>query len=502
MLAESHHKKASENLFYFLQFMERAGIGRKVQFWLDVERVRVNYGPLLNPNDGGGDVQHPGRDTNERELQLLDEIQRIHDTYLLYTDNIIQLHPKTHFAIKQLIGHYSNAESVATSVLSPAAQSRPDSPALITPTDRLCIVAAQEEVLRDMEANDFPAFLQSDSYFRWLADQERHQPEMAVDGDGGDEALSSTTTPQHGVTESTRASRQSGPFDAPTYNHGGSNMSDASAGASPINGGKLVASQTTISPEQRMDLDFNSADIMQMLKRNLRNILADTSVANAKEMYMHSTQPTRSTSSPYCPNSPVTASTSDRSRRSPSRALADLFSPSSSTRPSAVLNDISPFSELMVALDQAIDEGNGTTKSSSSPDAPPLNTSTSTARPADWSDLLDALLFQISLIEHMLKKDVGRSGFFDGVAACLERLEYADDATGSISTTARSEMLARLVRRVLARTRETLRRELAEILEKKMVVDRMDESEAVQLVGRTLWVESRRYYPTNANSHL
>lgn len=138
-----YHSKSSENLFYFLRFLEDSDNGLKVQFWLDVETLKERVFALENP-------------LTDEEVRK--EAAKIHDRYIKFIHSF--LHPSTIFAIKQFI----NDER--TSPISPEFAFEDSE----TSAGIDAIFQAQDEIQKDMELHDFPEFLKSNSYFKWVGD--------------------------------------------------------------------------------------------------------------------------------------------------------------------------------------------------------------------------------------------------------------------------------------------------------------------------------------------
>ena len=138
-LLTEYHFKRSENLFYFLQFLESRGQGEKVQFWLDAESLRERIYSLDDP-------------LTDSEIRT--EVGILHDKYLKSSMTIPSvLHPSTLLAIKQYLTPSNASPNSTTRNFDNKYES---------------VFQAQIEVKRDMETQDFPEFLRSQSYFKWV----------------------------------------------------------------------------------------------------------------------------------------------------------------------------------------------------------------------------------------------------------------------------------------------------------------------------------------------
>lgn len=133
-LLMDYHERKSENLFYFLQFMEKRGSERRVQFWLEVQNLR--------------EIIEERRDSEDFDSFVKAEVERLFQAFCNSESLLAILHPSTLLALKKYIQDDSE-------------------------TDYSSLFVAQNEVYSSMEAEDFPEFLKSEFYIRWRSDMER-----------------------------------------------------------------------------------------------------------------------------------------------------------------------------------------------------------------------------------------------------------------------------------------------------------------------------------------
>ncbi|KAI9685998.1 MAG: Intermediate filament protein [Bathelium mastoideum] len=165
--AASRFEKASlrdvlydaSGLSYFMEYMDRVGLMRLVQFWIVVDGIR---NPLEGDNDDPAEFiqQASAWDPSDRT-----DVAQIHEAYLS--------RPEIQVA--------AEAQSAVTTFLKAGDHATP----LQYSDARRAILKTQTKVFQEMKEPHFESFRKSDLYFKWLASDEASMHQNQPGGHAG-----------------------------------------------------------------------------------------------------------------------------------------------------------------------------------------------------------------------------------------------------------------------------------------------------------------------------
>lgn len=143
-----------------MEFQDRRSKSLRVQFWLLVEGLKDPLADNLDPSEEGGGVDVKGRPQPSAETiaTTKEDIKMIWDAY--FEDNKLHSNFKHIRAVKLFL----NLETEP-----PVNSSTPVHSAADLHNVRKAVFLAQEDVLTEMEEEDFPIFEKSELYFKALA---------------------------------------------------------------------------------------------------------------------------------------------------------------------------------------------------------------------------------------------------------------------------------------------------------------------------------------------